>query len=73
MNHGFIPRSSVTPANIHDSQILAYVRDPENRGDFIRSDSGYAGVKFEQLLVLAGFESCIHDMGTRNHPLIEEV
>lgn len=29
-------------------------------------------MKFEELLELAGFESCIHEKGTRNHPLSEE-
>ena len=70
--HGFIRRYAVTPANIHDSQMLTCVLDPENRDDFVWADSGYAGEKFEELLELAGYESRIHEKGTRNHPLSEE-
>lgn len=70
--HGFIRRYVVTPANIHDSQMLAHVLDPENSDDLVWADSGYSGLKFEELLELAGFESCIHEKGTKNHPLSEE-
>lgn len=70
--HGYIRRYAVTPANIHDSQMLARVLDPEYSDDFVWADSGYAGMKFEELLELAGFESCIHEKGTKNHPLREE-
>jgi len=72
VTHGFIRRYAFTPANIHDSQMLTHVLDPENSEDLVWADSGYAGVKFEELLELAGYESCIHEKGTRNHPLSEE-
>lgn len=71
VTHGFIRRYAVIPANLHDSQMLAHVLDPENSDDFVWADSGYSGEKFEELLELAGFESCIHEKGTRNHPLGE--
>ena len=51
--------------------MLTHVLDPENKDDFVWADSGYAGVKFEELLELAGFESCSHEKGTRNQPLNE--
>jgi IS5 family transposase len=70
--HGFIRRYEVTTASIHDSQVLPYVLDPENSDEFVWADSGYAGAKFEELLDLAGFESHIHEKGTRNHPLSED-
>ena len=70
--HGFIRRFAITPANIHDSQILPQVLNPENRDGFVWADSGYAGARFEDLLDLAGYESNIHEKGARSHPLSEQ-
>ena len=50
VTHGFIRRNAFTPANIHDSQMLTQVLDPENGDEFVWADSGYAGVMFEELL-----------------------
>jgi transposase, IS5 family len=33
--HGFIWRYSVTPANIHDSQMLPKLLDPEIQHDYV--------------------------------------
>jgi transposase, IS5 family len=43
--------------------------DPENEHDYVWADSAYCGVCFDDLLSLGGFESLIHEKGTRNHPL----
>jgi IS5 family transposase len=67
--HGFIRRYAVTPANIHDSQMLPKLLDPENQHDYVWADSAYSGECFEDLLSLGGFESRIHEKGARNHPL----
>ena len=69
VEHGFIRRYAVTPANIHDSQMLPMLLDPENTDDYVWADSAYAGECFENLLNLGGFESCIHEKGSRNNPL----
>jgi IS5 family transposase len=69
VEHGFIRRYAVTPANTHDSQMLLMLLDPENTDDYVWADSAYAGECFEDLLNLGGFESCIHEKGSRNHPL----
>jgi IS5 family transposase len=69
VDHGFIRRYAVTPANIHDSQILPHLLDPENEHDYVWADSAYSGECFEDLLNLGGFESLIHEKGARNHPL----
>ena len=53
----------MTPANIHDSQMLTILLDPENRDDFVRADSTDSKECFEDLLRLGGFESCIHKKG----------
>ena len=68
VDHGFIRRYAVTPANIHDSQMLPRLLDPENEHDFVLADSAYSGKCFADLLSLGGFESLIHEKGARNHP-----
>jgi len=72
VDHGFIRRYAVTPANIHDSQMLPRLLDPENEHDFVWADSAYSGECFADLLSLGGFESMIHEKGARNHPLSDE-
>ena len=52
--------------------MLTQVLDPKNRDDFAWADSGYAGARYEDLLKVAGFESRIHEKGTRCHPLSED-
>ena len=69
--HDFIRRFVVTPANIHDSQMLPMLLDPENQDNYVWADSAYSGQCFEDLLSLGGFESRIHEKGSRNHPLSE--
>jgi len=69
VDHGFIRRYAITPANLHDSQMLPYLLDPENEHDHVWADSAYSGSAFQNLLNLAGFESLIHEKGARNHPL----
>ena len=59
----------MTPANIHDSQMLPMLLDPGNLDDFVWADSAYSGECFEDLLRHGGFESYIHEKDARNHPL----
>ena len=69
MEHGFIRRYAVTPANIHESQMLPMLLDPETTHDYVWADSAHAGECFEHLLKHGGYENCIHKKGSRNHPL----
>ena len=69
VDQGFIRRYAVTPANIHDSQMLPHLLDPENEHDNVWADSAYSGERFEKLLSLGGFESLIHKKGARYKPL----
>jgi IS5 family transposase len=69
VDHGFIRRYAVTPANVHDSQMLPRLLDPKNKHDFVWADSAYSDECFTDLLSLGGFESLIHEKGARNHPL----
>ena len=52
VDHGFIRRYAVTPANILDSQMLPMLLDPENSDNYVWADSSYAGECFEDLLEL---------------------
>jgi IS5 family transposase len=61
----------VTPANVHDSQMLPRLLDPENEQDYVWTDSAYSGECFEKLLSLGGFESLINEKSARNNPLSE--
>jgi IS5 family transposase len=49
--------------------MLASLFDPENEHDCVWADSAYSGECFEEFLSLVGFESLIHEKGSRNHPL----
>ena len=69
VEHGIIRRYDVAPANVHDSQLLSSLLDPENTGDIVWGDSAFAGKKFDELLDLAGFQSNIHEKGSRFNPL----
>ena len=51
--HGFIRRFVVTPANIHDSQMLLMLLDPENHDDYVWAGSAYSGERFKDVLSLA--------------------
>jgi transposase, IS5 family len=68
-DHGAIIHFVVTPASIHDSQMLQMLLDPENQDDYVLADSAYSGERFKDLLSLARFKNRIHKKGTRNHPL----
>jgi hypothetical protein len=61
----------VTSANIHDSQMLPRLLDPENEHDYVWADSTYSGECFKDLFSLGGFESLFHEKGARNKPLSE--
>ena len=61
VDNGSIRRYAITPANVHNSQLLPRLLDPENEHDCLWSDSAYSGERFENLLNHAGFESLIHE------------
>ena len=71
VDHCFLRRYAVTPANIHDSQVLTCLLDPENEHDYVWADSAYSGECFEDLLSLGGYESLIHEKEARNNPVSE--
>ena len=72
LDHGFIRRYAVAPANIHDSQMLPRLLNPKNEHDYVWADSAYSGECFEELLNLGKYESLINEKCARNHPLSDE-
>ncbi len=69
VQRGITRRYDFTPANVHDSQLLPSLLDPENSCDIVWGDSAFAGRKFDELLELAGYQSNIHEKGSRFNPL----
>jgi transposase, IS5 family len=66
-----IRQYAVTRANIHDSQMLPRLLNPENGHDYFWADSGYSGECFADLLRLGGFERPIQEKAPRKNPLSE--
>ena len=67
--HKLVRRYKVTPANVHDSQVLAEVLDPDNADPQVWADSAYRSEETETDLAGAEYESHIHEKGQTNHPL----
>jgi IS5 family transposase len=67
---------AVSDAAVHDSQVfevlLDQTVDAEGNKRAAYADSAYRSKEREQILAQDGFESHIHEKGTRGHPLSEE-
>ena len=72
IDHGFIRRYAVIPANVHDSQMFPRLLDPENENEYVWADSAYSSECLEELRNLGKFESLIHKKVDRNHSLCDE-
>jgi len=59
----------VTPANVHDSEMIGSLLDKRDRGQKIYADSAYRSEKIEQGLSGKDMTSMIHEKGYRNKPL----
>jgi transposase, IS5 family len=61
---------SVTPANIHDSEVIEELLDKkEDGGQPLYADSAYRSQAIERICEQKNIESRIHEKGYRNHPL----
>ena len=67
--HGLIRSYEITPANVHDSQMLPALLDGENSDPMVWADAAYRGKAVETLLQKAGYESRIQEKEQRDHPL----
>jgi len=67
---------AVSDAAVHDSQVfeelLDQTIDAEGEKRAVYADSAYRAQEREATLAAEGFESQIHEKGTRGHPLTEE-
>jgi IS5 family transposase len=59
----------VTPANVHDSEMIASLIDKRDRGQRVYADSAYRSEKIENELSNKNMTSMIHEKGYRNKPL----
>ena len=67
--YGFIRRHVLTPANLHASQMLPALLDGENGDAMVWADSAYQSKLVDSFLKEAGYESRIHEKGSRHDPL----
>ena len=67
--YGLIRRHVLTPANLHDSQMLPELLDGKNADAMVWADSADQGKRVDSFLKEAGYESRIQDRGSRHHPL----
>lgn len=60
VEHEFIRRQGVIPANVHDSQRLLCQLDQGNEHESVLVNSAYSGGYFQDLLAHAAFKRLIH-------------
>ena len=70
--HKLIRTFEVTPANVHDSQVLDDLIDPDNEDPGVWADSAYRSEETEAVLEDAGYESHICEKGQAGQPLSAE-
>jgi IS5 family transposase len=64
-----IPRYTVTPANIHESQVLLGMLNSGNKQDGVEADFPYSGQCRKNFLDYTDYESMFQEKGTNNHLL----
>lgn len=67
-----ITNYKVTPANVHDSEMMGALIDKRDRGQKMYADSAYRSEKIENKLYAKNVISMIHEKGYRNKPLTKE-
>ena len=61
----------VTPANVHDSEMIGKLVDKKDRGQKLYADSAYRSEKIERELKSKQVKSMVHEKGYRNKPLTQ--
>ena len=69
--HKLVRRYQVTPASVHDSQVVDDILDPDNTASDVFADSAYRSAEIEAKLAEQGLKSRIHRKGRRGRPLGE--
>jgi transposase, IS5 family len=69
VKHKLIRDYEVTPADVHDSQVLDRLFDPDNTGKALWADSAYKSEVIDKKLKRRRLKNNINSKGYRNHPL----
>jgi len=69
VKHKLIRQYAVTPANVHDSQVLDQLRDQDNTYQAMWGDSAYSSENIRKELKRKGIIDKINRKGYRNRPL----
>ena len=72
VEHKLIRDYVVTPAQVHDGQMLDGLLDETNSGREVYGDSAYCSEERRARLKERGFEERLQEQGRQNHPLSEE-
>jgi IS5 family transposase len=67
--HKLVRRYQVTPASVHDSQVVDGLLDPDNTASDVWADSAYRSAEIEAKLAERGLKSRVHRKGRRGRPL----
>ena len=67
--YGLIRRHVLTPANLHDSQMLPALLDGKNGDAMVWADAADQSKRVDSFLKEAGYESRIQEKGSRHDPL----
>lgn len=69
----FIDTYHVTPASVHDSQVLDELLDKKkDKGNILWADSAYTGEKQEKTIEEYEMKNQVHEKGKKNSPLTKE-
>lgn len=67
-----ITKYEVTPANVHDSQVIENLLDEKDKGEHFYADSAYTGEKQEIIIAKKEMINSVHEKGYRANPLTEK-
>lgn len=67
-----ITKFEVTPANVHDSQVIDNLLDKKDKGEKFYADSAYTGEKQEKIIAEKEMQNFVHEKGYRGNPLSDE-
>jgi transposase, IS5 family len=67
-----ITKYKVTPANVHDSQVMDDIITEEDKGQPLYADSAYSGEPNATIIAKKEMKNQVHAKGYKNKPLTEE-
>jgi IS5 family transposase len=67
-----ITNYEVTPASVHDSQVIDNLLNEKDKGEEFYADSAYTGEKQVEVIDKKGMINCVHEKGYKGRPLTDE-